>query len=162
MRATFPRAAAAFGALALAAGAAWPAVLCTASSTSMGLGTYVGDTSAPVDSIGAFTVSCDRSGGAATVQVTLGIGASASSGTIADRKLRWSAGTDLLAYNLYRDAGRLSVWGETPGVDTVTQSLTVPNHGTASTTFTIYGRINALQDVHPGVYGDDLVVTVNF
>jgi spore coat protein U-like protein len=107
-------------------------------------------------------VRCDRNGGGATVQVTVGIGASTSSGSVADRKLRWSAGADLLGYNLYRDAGRLSVWGETAGVDTVTQSLTVPNHGTASTTFTIYGRIGALQDVHPGAYADDLVVTINF
>lgn len=141
---------------------AWAAATCTSGGVSMSLGTYIGDTSAPVDSIGALTVTCTRSGGNATFPVTLGIGASATSGTISNRTMRLSTGTDQLAYNLYSDGGRVSVWGDTVGLDTVTQNITVPNKGSASITFTLYGRMNGLQSVSPGIYGDSLIATITY
>ncbi|HET9652114.1 MAG TPA: spore coat protein U domain-containing protein, partial [Usitatibacter sp.] len=88
--------------------------------------------------------------------------ASGSTGTVARRALRQAGGTDLLLYNFYRDAGRLAVWGETAGVDTVTQNVTVPNKGVSTLTFTMYGRIEPLQNVHAGTYSDNLVITIAY
>jgi spore coat protein U-like protein len=137
-------------------------ITCVGSNASLNLGTYIGDGSSPVDSIGSFTLTCTRNGGAATIPVTMGIGPSASSGSISPRGLRWSAGADLLAYNIYRDVARVSVWGQTIGVDTVTQNVTVPNKGTATLTFTMFGRIEPLQNVHVGTYNDSLVISITF
>lgn len=160
--ATFPSAALVGLAIALACGEASAAATCSAGALSLSLGTYTGDTSAPLDSIGAMTVTCTRSGGNASFPVTLGIGPSASSGSISNRTMKWASGTDQLAYNLYVDGGRFSVWGQTVGVDTVSQGITVPNKGTASVTFTIYARIPGLQNVPPGGYSDSLLVTLTY
>ena len=80
----------------------------------------------------------------------------------ASRRLRLTTGSDTLNYNIYRDAGRQLVWGNTPGVDTGTQTIAVPNNGSASVTFTLFGRIDALQEIRPGNYTDALTVTVTF
>jgi spore coat protein U-like protein len=157
---TFPRIAAAVFALAPCIASA--AMVCTASGTAMGLGTYTGDTSTPADAIGTFVVRCTRNGGPASVIVTLGIGPSGTTGSIASRALKQVAGTDQLAYNLYTDALRLNVWGETIGVDAVTQSASVPNKATLDLTFNVYGRIPGLQNVRAGAYSDALVVTFTY
>jgi len=138
------------------------ATLCTGASTGMSLGTYIGDTATPLDSIGTFALNCTRSGGPPNVTVTMAIGASANNGSIANRVLRSPSWPDLLQYNLYRDAARLSVWGETAGVDTMAVALNIPNNATRTATFTIYGRIPGLQNVHAGTYGDTLTVTINY
>ena len=128
----------------------------------MSLGAYVGDTAAPVDSIGTFTLSCSRNGGPSSVTVTMGIGPSANTGSIPNRQLRSTAWPDLLGYNLYRDALRQAVWGETVGVDTMSVSVSIPNNASRTASFTIYGRIPGLQDVHAGFYADTLTVTINY
>jgi spore coat protein U-like protein len=142
--------------------AAPAATVCTGSSMSMSLGTYIGDTATPVDSIGTFTLACTRNGGPQNITVTMAMGASANNGSIANRVLRSPSWPDLLPYNLYRDASRLAVWGETAGVDTMAVALAIPNNSTRNATFTIYGRIPGLQNVHAGTYGDTLTVTVDY
>jgi spore coat protein U-like protein len=64
-------------------------------------------------------------------------------------------------YGLFRDVGRSAVWGFSPGVDTMGQTLSIPNRGSATATFNIYGRIPALQDVPVGSYTDSVTVTVS-
>lgn len=135
---------------------------CNGGNVSLSLGAYDGFQPTPLDSSGVFVVSCTRSGGPPTTTVTVGIGPSTVSGTIATRRLRLVAGTDLLAYNLYRDAGRSLVWGDTLGVNTVAQNLSIPNNTTGTLTYTIFGRVDSLQDVRAGVYNDSLTVTVTF
>ena len=147
----------------LALGApAHAAFFCNGSNVAMSLGSYDGFQSTPLDSSGVFTVTCFRLGGGATQPVTVGIGPSSVSGGIATRQLRLVAGADLLTYNLYRDAGRTLVWGNTIGTNTVTQNLTVANFASNASTFTIFARINALQDVRAGTYNDSLTVTVTY
>lgn len=138
------------------------ATTCVGASTSMGLGAYVGDSATPVDSIGTFALRCTRNGGPQNVAITLGIGPSANTGSIASRQLKQSSGSDMLSYNFYRDALRQSVWGQTPGLDAVTQSFSFPNNATTTATFTIFGRINGLQNVSAGSYGDTLLLTVSY
>ena len=138
------------------------AMVCRGNSTSLNLGAYYGDTSAPLDSIGSFSLTCSRDGGPPNAVVTMGIGPSGTSGAIASRQLRRTAGPDLLSYNVFRDALRSSVWGQTTGLDTVTQSVSVPNKSSATLLFTIYGRIPGLQSVSAGSYQDNLLVTIDY
>lgn len=128
----------------------------------MDLGSYLGDTSAPADSIGTVIARCTRDGGPQTVSITLALGPSATTGSIANRRLRHAAGTDQLAYNLYRDALRQNVWGEAVGVDTMTQTVSIPNKTTVNVTFNLFGRMPGLQSVYPGSYNDSLLVTVSY
>jgi spore coat protein U-like protein len=113
------------------------------------------------------TVSCTRvtnppaDNPPAKVTIVVGIGPSQTSGSIQNRQLGRIGGGGLLNYNVYLDAGRLSVWGNSPGVDTMSQILNIPNKQTRSATFVFYGRLFAVQDVRPGQYGDSLVVTIN-
>jgi spore coat protein U-like protein len=142
--------------------AASGAIVCRGGGASMSLGAYVGDSASPLDSVGSFRLQCSRDGGAAALSMTMGIGPSASSGSISQRQMQQSGGTDMLSYNLYRDATRLSVWGQTAGVDTMTITQNLPNKATTTVTFTLYGRINALQNVAAGSYGDTLTVTIDY
>jgi spore coat protein U-like protein len=151
---------------AIALAAASPALAqqttCNGGNVSLSLGTYDAFQAVSLDSSGIFMVTCTRSGGPPTTTVTMGIGPSTVSGTIATRQMRLVAGTDLLTYNLYRDAGRTLVWGNTVGTNTVAQNITLGNNSSGSLTFTIFTRINALQDVRAGTYNDSLTVTVTF
>lgn len=149
-------------AIALLPGGAAAAITCSASGTSMSLGAYTGDSSSPTDSIGSFVVRCARDGGPPTVTVTVGIGASANGGGIANRQMRQAGGSDLLAYNLYRDVLRQNVWGQTVGVDTVIRSVDIPNKSSVDIPFNVYGRIPGLQSVYAGAYSDSLLVTFSY
>lgn len=146
----------------LPAFAAHSATVCTGSSTSLNLGTYIGDTGAPTDSIGSFALLCTRDGGPQSITITMGVGPSANSGSIPVRRLRLATGTDLLDYNLYRDATRIAVWGDTVGVNTQSQTVSIPNNTTVAVTFNVHGRIPGLQNVRAGAYADTLVVTISY
>ena len=145
-----------------AAPAAAQVTTCSGSNVALSLGNYDSYQAAPADASGTFTVTCTRNGGPATTTVTVGLGTSANSGTIATRKLKLTTGTDLLNYNLYRDAGRSLVWGNTIGTNTLSLNITLNNNTSGTLTFTIFGRIDALQEVRPGSYSDSLTATVTF
>jgi spore coat protein U-like protein len=151
---------------AILAAAAIPAAAqvttCSGSNAAFSLGNYDSYQSTPADSSTVFVVTCTRSGGPPSTLVTVGLGPSLNSGTIATRRLKHSTNVDLLVYNVYRDPARLQVWGTTAGNDTAAQTLTIPNNTSGTLTFTLYGRINALQDVRPGTYNDMLTITVTF
>ena len=116
---------------------------------------------ADTDSTTSIVVDCYRNGGPSSADVTLQVGPSAGSGAITPRRM--SSGSNKLDYNLYRDSGRSQVWGQTPGVDAVTITVTdIPNSSSPrSATFVIYGRIPALQNVPAGAYSDSVQLTVS-
>jgi len=146
----------------LAAGPAYGAVTCTGSNANLSLGTYEAYQSTNLDSSGVITVNCSRDGGPANATVTIGLGQSLNSGSIANRQLKLTGGSDVLAYNFYRDVNRSAVLGNTGGVDTISLTQHVPNNSTIAFTFTLFGRINALQDIRSGNYADTLVLTISF
>ena len=146
--------------LALAPAAAGAATTCSFSSTpGMSFGAYDDSSATATDATTSIVVSCARSGGPTPVNATLQAGPSAGSGLIATRSMR--SGANVMNYNLYRDSGRSQVWGQTSGVDTSSISITVPNNGSASGTFVIYGRIPALQNVPAGPYSDSVLLTIS-
>ena len=145
------------------AGGAFAQTTCSGSNTSLSLGVYPSYNASAVDSSGPFTVTCNTGqGGGGSVSVMVGLGPSFNSGSITTRSMKLTTGADLLDYNLYRDPTRLAVWGQTVGVDTMTQSVNTSNNNTGSATFTFFGRINALQDIRAGDYSDTVIITVTF
>lgn len=140
---------------------------CNGSNVSLAFGPYDVASPASLDTQAAMTVSCTRNSVPGDppdprVTITVGVGASQTSGSIQNRQLGRTGGGTVLNYNVYLDAGRLSVWGNSPGTDTASQTLNIPNKATRTATFTFYGRVFALQDVTPGFYNDSLLVTVNY
>jgi spore coat protein U-like protein len=76
--------------------------------------------------------------------------------TVTARKMT-GPGSQLLNYSLSRDSARTLNWGNTDGTDTVGGTGT----GSAQT-FTVYGRIPALQSAGAGTYQDTITATVFF
>lgn len=149
------------------AGPAQAATTCTSSNVSLGFGPYLMIDAAPRDAQASLTVSCtrlnapgDNSPGKVTISVA--VGPSQGSGSIQNRQMFQGGAPDLLNYNVYLDAGRISVWGNATGVDTSSQTISIPNKQTNSATFTFYGRLFAQQNVTPGFYSDSLLITVDY
>ena len=116
---------------------------------------------APTDSQGTVTIRCDRDGGPPFVNMEVRIDQGANGASAQARRMLHTGGAGtLLAYNLYRDAARSSVWGSADGVDTVAAALRVPNRGTASVQLTIYGRMPPRQNAAAGSYADVLQLTI--
>jgi spore coat protein U-like protein len=148
--------------LLLAAQNAPAATLCRlVSGGGLAFGTYNTLNTAHLESVANILVTCERSGGPATETVTMALGAGSNGTSVNARRMAQTGGAgDYLSYGLFRDIGRSNNWGNSVGIDTVSQAVTVPNHGSASVTFTIYGRIPAQQDVTAGDYADSVQVTV--
>jgi spore coat protein U-like protein len=138
------------------------APLCGGFNTALSFGTVVSGSDTAADSLTSFDVRCVQHGDPLDVTVTVGLGPSAGSGAIHRRYLTAAGGQDRLEYNLYRDPARLSVWGSTPGVDTVTRTLPAAAGNVGVLSFTIFGRIPPGQEVRVGDYGDQILITVDF
>lgn len=94
-----------------------------------------------------------------TLSYSVGLSAGAGS-TIADRRLTGPSSTPL-AYNLYTNNARTTVWGA--GTVTDSYSALASLGGTAvPRSYTVYGRIPAGQYVAPGSYGNTITVTVTY
>ncbi|MCR4347459.1 MAG: spore coat U domain-containing protein [Sulfuricaulis sp.] len=147
-------------ALCLVPGAGICATTCSLAVGNVAFGGY--DVFSPVslDTSGTLVVTCSRSGGPQKSTVSIAIGPSATSGSVVNRRMQTLNGADFLGYNLFRDAARTSVWGNTAGIDTFVQTIAVPNKGSAEISTTIFGRIPAGQDVGMGVYSDTVTITV--
>lgn len=123
-------------------------------------GQYETFSATPLDTLTNIRVTCERNGGPQNVTLTMRLGQGGNGTSATTRRMRQVGGTDFLSYGLYRDVSRSSAWGVSDGVDTVSQGISVPNNGTQSTTFVIYGRIPALQDVSAGSYADSVEITL--
>lgn len=145
-----------------AAQVSFGATVCRVSTTgAVAFGGYDVTSLSPADSQVNIGITCDRDGGPANVTLTMGLGAGLHATSVNSRRMLHAGGSgDYLSYGLYSNVGRSTVWGFSPGVDTVARLVTVPK-GSASTTFTIYGRIPARQNVSAGVYGDSVQLSIN-
>jgi spore coat protein U-like protein len=122
---------------------------CSISTTSVAFGNYDVFSATPRDATGTVQISCTPR---ADIQVTLSRGSSA---VFDPRTLR--SGTNILNYNLFRNAARTQIWG-----DGSAGTLTFIGNNTRTTTQTIYGRVPASQDAAVGNYSDTIVATVIF
>ena len=134
--------------------AAPPAGVCKVTPLgSISFGNYDVFSTVPVDSTAAIQILCDKT----QPNVVISIGPSPNSGGFNPRKMIRTGSTDLLAYNLYTDAGRTLTWGDgTGGTSTVTQKV----FKNTPLNVTIFGRIPASQNVYVGSYGETVTVTI--
>ncbi len=137
-------------------------ITCQFTTYSVAFGNYDPSQATATDGSGTVGVNCRRNGsGNTSVTVTLLIGAGLY-GTFATREMQINAGTQRLLYNLYRDSLRTVIWGDGTG-SYGTGTLTINGiTGISSKTgsFTIFGRIPALQNVPAGNYADNIRISI--
>jgi len=138
----------------------WPAashaIQCKLTVTPINFGVYMPMTTAPVDVVGQLTVRCQAQPGTFSVLIGPGLSGDQTARTMA------AGGADVLYYNLFRDPSRMEIWGDgTPPSFVVSGARTQKGRPTFFD-FPVYGRIYADQAPNPGVYNDNLLVTVLF
>jgi spore coat protein U-like protein len=116
----------------------------------------------PTDTVATIRVHCENvAPGNPNISLTVAIGTGNGS-SVNNRRMQHAGGTgDVLNYGLFRDSNRSAVWGYTPALDAMTQSVKVQNNRTVDAVFTVYGRIPPQQDVTPGDYTDMVQVTLS-
>lgn len=131
---------------------------CTISTTSIVFGAYdgiVANATTPLDAAGSVIITCTK-GAATTIGLNAGLnGAGATGGMTRAMK----SGTAYLNYEIYKESGRTTVWGNVaPGLLT---PAVAPDKNPR--TFPTDGRVPAGQDVPAGAsYTDTVTATVNF
>jgi spore coat protein U-like protein len=103
-----------------------------------------------LDATGVLQFRCNR-GSDLIVKIDAGTG-----GSFAPRTMQGPL--DQLAYNLYLDAARTTVWGDGTGGTGVAYFYNVSRWTTAA----VYGRTPLGQDVGVGIYTDTVVMTVEW
>lgn len=125
---------------------------CSISANPLNFGT-TGVISSNIDQQTNLNVTCSTG---TPYAVALDAGTPAGS-TIASRLLANGGATATVNYNLYQDAARTQVWGQTAGTDTVAGTGT----GSAQT-LTVYGRVPAQNTPAPDTYLSTVTATVTF
>lgn len=132
------------------------AINCKITVFPINFGIYMPLRPTPSDVTGSLNVRCMAQPGSFTVQIGPG-----TSGNQLARTLV-SGGTNTLNYNLFQNAARTLIWGDsTP--PTVTVSGVRSGKGRPSNfSYPVYGRIFANQAPSPGIYNDNILVTILF
>ncbi len=126
--------------------------VCEVTSNDLAFGNYNPKASSPHQVSSMVRATCTPG---ATYQVGLNEGTTPGA-TINQRKM--VSGSNTLNYQLYSDAGRSAIWGNTPGTDTVT-----PPAGTGlSQDLPVYGTIPPAQPAAVGDYSDTITVRVYY
>lgn len=138
-----------------------PLCTCSVSTTSIAFGVYNPLQAGPVDSTGSVRMNC---GGVAGLLIPYSIElGGGSSGNAASRRM--VSGSNVLAYALYSDSTRLTLWGSGSGGAAALQSgVLLDVLGLAPTqVHTVHGRIAGHQTATvPGSYSDVITVTVTY
>lgn len=129
---------------------------CTISGATLNFGGSIDpvNTSAPVDGTSNLTIRCSNT---TPYTITLDAGANAGgAGNFAARSM--ISGVNKLAYQLYTDVGRTSVWG-----DGTAASTTVTGAGSGAVqTRAVYGRLPSISTAIPGGYTDTVTVVITY
>jgi spore coat protein U-like protein len=126
---------------------------CTISTNPLAFSAYdpvVAHASSNLDGTGTVTIICTKG---AVTSVGLDLGAN-SSGTTR----RMTNGSDFLTYEIYKEAARTNIWGNSGA--NLLDTGTAPSK--AARSFSAFGRIPSAQDVGSGNYTDTVIATVNF
>ena len=135
---------------------------CTVSATGPAFGVYDPTSATPLNANGMVTAVCSWTGGAATtLTVTIAYGPG-NSGNDADRYML--SGTSQLHYNLFDNATYTTIKGNGSSRMQIDSAKVTVSSGqpTTQVQFPLFGQIQALQDVPPGTYTDNIVVTVTY
>lgn len=143
------------------------ALTCIAGNLILNYGSYDILAGTALDVAGTITVSCTKTGGTASGNVTYNVALT----PLPPRQLAPPSGTDRLSHQLYLDAARTAQpWGNgTAGTFVITRTFSVPRRATtADLPVNVYGRITpGGQDVSaaspgppPTTYTQTFTVTV--
>lgn len=127
---------------------------CSVDATPMIFGMLESFPGPAVDSSGSVTVNCNAS---ASYIIRLDAGLH-SNGQFITRRMSLHQASGFLDYNLYRDAARTLIWGDGMGGSSSVQGSSTGGIQTTS----IYGRVNAGQNLQVGDYSDIITVTVDW
>lgn len=130
---------------------------CNVTATGINFGNYDVFATAPVDSTGSVTVSCDDIPPASPV-IAIGPG---GAGTFLPRRMRHASRPDVLNYNVFTSPSMSVVWGDGTGGTATVAAGRVPRNRPPRPV-TIFARIPAGQNVPAGAYSDTLVVTITW
>lgn len=132
----------------------------TVSATSLAFST-INPFVLPDDTTATLTMVYKNSGNActeSTAVVTLSVGAGTGA-TAANRKM--TSGANTINYTIYTNSARTTVWDNVTGL--ALPSITVPRHGTATQTATMYGRVFSGQsNAAIGSYTDTVTITLTY
>jgi spore coat protein U-like protein len=129
---------------------------CTISTAPVAFGSYdpvVANLSTALNGTGTITTTC-TTGAAPLITLDQGANPVAGTSTAAVPLRQMGSSTNRLAYFLYSNSSRSTVWGSTG-------PASVPGTGLAQTIF-VYGAVTGGQNVPVGSYTDTVVATVNF
>jgi spore coat protein U-like protein len=140
-------------------------ISCTINSTGLSFSVYDPLSPSPLDSVGKITISCKEMTQPKTDTVPYAISIFGGTGRTGRREMR--GGADVLLYGLYNSPVRsqATLWGDgTAGTVVVTGVAgPFPQRGQDFVTVhSVYGRIDAGQDVAVGQYDDSVVVRLDF
>lgn len=131
---------------------------CSVTATSLAFGSITPVDNANIDATSTVSVTCSNG---TAYEIRLDDGVHSSDLTVATRRMSDGgllSAEDFLSYQLYSDAGRSVIWGETTLVNVVTATGNGSLQGN-----TVYGRIPLGQQSAPtGLYSDTINVTVSF
>ncbi|MFU8797193.1 MAG: spore coat U domain-containing protein [Gammaproteobacteria bacterium] len=130
-----------------------PIIACTFPSINgIAFGTYTVE-GQNLTSVGSITYHCTGPVTAVAIKITAG-----SAGEFNRAMLNNITG-ERLYYNLYLDPARQIVWGEGSSGTGIYEEKPTPD---ISRSIPVYGYIPSGQDVGPGVYRDQLIVSLDF
>lgn len=130
---------------------------CSMDSSPMTFGTYdgvVANASTALEAMAAIVSTC-TSGAAAIITINAGASAGSDSADAPARRMTAGEG-NYLAYQVYSDVGRSTVWGNTSPTGVALTGTGVPQ------TLTAYGSVTASQLAAPGIYNDQLTLTITY
>jgi spore coat protein U-like protein len=133
-------------------------IRCTLVTVPLAFGSYTPTDPTPLDVQGSISLNCTQSIINFVMHLRLGQGQQPAAGsTAAAPRRQMTDGTgNVLRYDLYRNAARTQVWG-----DTIATAV-FPGLGPYPLLLPVYGRVPALQNVQSGSYADSLVATLFF
>ena len=130
---------------------------CSMNTTSMAFGTYDGVVANASNALEATATVISTCTSGAEALITMNAGASAGSGSADAPVRRMTAGPGkYLDYQVYSDAARDTVWGNTVPTGVALTGTGVPQ------SLTVYGSIPSAQIVPEGDYSDQIFVTITY
>lgn len=126
---------------------------CTISTLSVSFGNYDVFSGSALNSTGRVTYRCNAAASNITISLSKGLSSSYSPRLM-------SKGAEVLAYNLFTNAGRTTIWGDGTGGTSVYSRANPPNNNDVNVT--IYAEVSPGQDVSAGTFGDTVSATINF
>ena len=126
-----------------------PAGACTVTAGSLSFGSIDPLANSATDSSSSITVTCP-----APLAYTVAI----SHGQAGALQRQMASGAATLAYQLYVDASRATIWGDGTGGGVTASG----NADATGTSHTVHGRVPAQPTAVPGSYADTLLITISF